>query len=36
MLDEVSEDMRLEWPGKRLGISRISTGPRGGSPLFRE
>ena len=34
MLEEVTEDMRLEWPGKRLGISRISSGSRGGSPLF--
>ena len=22
MLDEVSEDMRLEWPGKRIPVSR--------------
>jgi general secretion pathway protein A len=34
MLEEVTEDMRLEWPGKRLGISRISSNPRGGSALF--
>jgi general secretion pathway protein A len=34
MLDEVSEDMRLEWPGKRLGLSRITGTPRAGSPLF--
>ena len=36
MLEEVSEDMRLEWPGKRIGIPRLSSGPRGGSTLFRE
>jgi general secretion pathway protein A len=34
MLEEVSEDMRLEWPGKRIGVPRLSNGPRGGSPLF--
>jgi general secretion pathway protein A len=34
MLDEVSEDMRLEWPGKRLGLSRITGTPRAGSPQF--
>ncbi len=33
MLDEVSDDMRLEWPEKRVGISRISRGTRAGSPL---
>ncbi len=33
MLDEVSEDMRLEWPGKQLGISRLSAGSRGGPPF---
>ncbi len=33
MLDEVSEDMRLEWPGKRFGGARIPS-PRGGPALF--
>ena len=36
MLDEVSEDMRLEWPGKRIGMPRLSSGQRGGPALFRE
>jgi general secretion pathway protein A len=36
MLEEVSEDMRLEWPGKRVGMPRLASGPRGGSTLFRE
>ncbi|HXN45147.1 MAG TPA: AAA family ATPase [Bryobacteraceae bacterium] len=36
MLDEVSEDMRLEWPGKRIELSRLSTGQRGGPTMFRE
>jgi len=35
MLEEVSEDMRLEWPGKRIGISRLSSGQHGPT-LFRE
>jgi general secretion pathway protein A len=28
MLEEVTEDMRLEWPGKRLGFTRLSSGQR--------
>ena len=34
MLDEVSDDMRLEWPGKRLGASRLQSGVRAGPSLF--
>jgi general secretion pathway protein A len=34
MIEEVSNDMRLEWPGRRVGESRIPGGPRFGSSLY--
>ncbi len=34
MLEEVSDDMRLDWPGKRPNFSRIPSGLRGGPTLF--
>jgi len=36
MLEEVSQDMRLEWPGKRasLGRPRLRERPSSESPFF--
>jgi general secretion pathway protein A len=34
MLDEISEDLRLEWPGHRISVRRPAEAPERGSSLY--